>query len=98
MTAAGKEIIQLFKNKGKFTLAGNREYWEEIYHIDGRIICAGGQTHGNTEDYREEISEEDALRKIKSYFYYRAKVFDRSSGLKSDEEVLAYWKKNSFEG
>lgn len=98
MSPAGQEIIAMFKKRGKFTVAGNREYWEEIYHIDGKIICAGGETHGNTEDYRDEITEEAALGKLKSYFKYRAMVFDRENLLETDEEVLTYWKEHSSEG
>ncbi|MCH2235973.1 MAG: hypothetical protein MK078_17160 [Crocinitomicaceae bacterium] len=98
MTEAGKEIIALFKKKGKFTLAGNRENWEEIYHIDGKIICAGGESHGNIEKYRDEISEDDALRKIKSYFSSRARVFNRDSNIETDLDVLNYWKDHPYEG
>lgn len=98
MTQAGKEIIENFKKKGKFTLAGNREYWEEIYFEEGKIICAGGETHGNNEQYRDEISEEQALHKIKHYFYYHSRVFEKEASVKTDEEVLEYWKRWSYEG
>ena len=96
MTEAGKEIIMMFKKKGKFTTAGNREYWEELYFEQGKIICAGGGTNGGYEEYRDEISEEQALNKLKTYFKYKALVFDRDKRVESDEEVLNYWKDNPY--
>lgn len=96
MTEAGKEIVDIFKKNGKHTIAGNREYWEELYYIDGKIIYAGGETLGNTEDFREEITEEEALKKLKNYIKNKALVFDRDMALETDEQFLAYWTENRY--
>ena len=95
MTEAGRGILSIFKRNRKHTIAGNREYWEELYYQEGKIIHAGGQTFGNTEDFREVISEDEAIEKIKAYFSSKAWVFEKME-LVTDEEVLEYWKKNPY--
>lgn len=98
MTEAGKEIVKRFKEMKKFTLAGNREYWTEIYYKDGKIEIAGGDTMANSEEYRLDITETEALEKIKTYFYYHSLKFNKKIELVTDEQVLEYWKLWPHEG
>ena len=65
MTEAEKEIIKRLKEKGKFTLQANREFYELLKYENGKFINIEGETFGNTETGRKEISETQALKKIR---------------------------------
>ena len=90
MLSAGEEILEKFKQQGKFNLSDNKEYWEELYYKKGKIMNAGGDSFSDTEEFRMEISEDDALDKIRRYFINHADI-NEDLELDSDEEVLDYW-------
>ena len=97
MTEAGKEIIEILKNKTEFTLSGNREFYEVLRCENGIIIDIYGETFGNIETQRTEISEAKALIKIKQYFRQHSKTYENKS-ISTDAEILEYWKRWEFEG
>jgi len=97
MTEAGKKIIEIFKSKGRFTLLGNKEFWEVLISTGGKIIDSEGETFGNIETSRKEISEAKALKKIKEYFTRHSNTWEKES-VKTDIDVLEYWKRWEHEG
>jgi len=97
MTDAGKEIIEIFKTNKKFTLAGNKEFYEVLTFENGKIINSNGETYGNIETGRAEISETKALKKIKQYFKQHSQTWENKS-ISTDIEILEYWKRWNNEG
>ena len=97
MTEAGKKIIELLKSKESFSLQGNREFWEILKYESGKFICVEGETFGNQETGRTEISDIQALKKIKKYFQSHSEIWENKS-ISTDEEILEYWKRWKHEG
>ena len=97
MTIAGKEIIGIFKLKQKFTLIGNREFWEILTYENGKIINTNGETLGNKETVKVEVSAAKALKKIKEYFKKHSQTWENKS-ISKDTEILEYWKRWNNEG
>lgn len=97
MTEAGKEIIKILKERTRFTLERNKEFWSELSYKDGQIIYVGGSTNGGYDEFRNQISEEEALDKMMHYFSMKARKFGEPE-IKTDEEALVYWQNNSYIG
>ncbi len=97
MTDAGKAIIEIFKTKKKFTLVGNKEIYEILTFENGKIIDTNGETYGNDETGRSEISATKALKKIKEYFTKHSRIWENKS-ISTDTEILEYWKRWKHEG
>ena len=90
MATAGEEIIEMFKNKGKFALTSNREYWEELHFKKGKYYHVGGESLGGSEEFRVEITEDDVLDQIMRFLINHADTVEEID-LETEEEVLDYW-------
>lgn len=97
MTNSGKEIIEIFKIRKKFSLQGNKEFWEILIYENGRIINIDGETYGDIETGRTEISATKALKKIKEYFIKHSRTWENKL-ISTDTEILKYWKRWEYEG
>jgi len=92
MTDAGKEIIEILKTRKKFTLAGNKEFWEMLTYENEKNINIDGEAYGNSKTRSVEISATKALKKIKEYFKQHCKTWE-SKSISTDIEILEYWKR-----
>ena len=97
MTNSGKEIIEIFKTRKKFSLQGNKEFWDILTYENGQILNIDGETFGNIETSRTEISETKALKKIKEYFKKHSQTWENKL-ISTDTEILEYWKRWKYEG
>ena len=97
MTDAGKEIIEIFKTKKSFTLAGNKEFYVILEYEEGSFFLIEGETFGNRETGRTKISETKAKIKIKEYFKQHSLSRENKS-ISTDDEILEYWKQWKYEG
>ena len=97
MTEAGKKIIELLKKKKTFILIGNKEFYELLKYEEKKFINIYGETFGNIETKRTEISETKVLKIIKQYFKQHSKTWENKN-ISTDHEILTYWHRWQHEG
>jgi 2',3'-cyclic-nucleotide 2'-phosphodiesterase (5'-nucleotidase family) len=90
-----KNILDKIKKRGTLTLAGNKEYYEVLEFNNGNFISYGGDTISNIEEYRNLITDDQALEKICNYYRDKAKTFGNKS-LSELTDVYNYMIENSF--
>jgi hypothetical protein len=66
------DFLKVYKQK---TIAGNKEYYEILEYIDDKIINHGGSTFPYEQEFSDEISEESANDKLRSYFIDKCDTF-----------------------
>ena len=69
------KILDKVKNWGKLTLVANKEFFEVLEFANGKFVNYGGDTLSNLEEYRNIVTEEQALELICAYYRDYAKTW-----------------------
>lgn len=78
-------FIEKLKEKKYKAIAGNKEYFEELYWKEEGILNRGGDTMLNEVEFENYISEESAAQKLKSYYIDKCHTFNMQRPQNDDE-------------